>query len=259
MNNKYALITGASGGIGKAIAYELAKRGRNLLLVARKENELSTIAKDISTKYSVDAEFIAIDLTSENAVQKIYDWTLQNNWQINMLVNNAGYGLWGNFEDLPFADQQNMLQLNVEIPVALAYKFIPHLRQQTPSYILNIASTAAYQAIPTLSLYAASKAFVLVFTRSLRLELKKKNIIVSCCSPGPVATGFIERAGMQAIAKAAEKFEMQPEEVAKIAIDGLLKGKAEIIPGFTNKFSAKSASILPKRFIEYISSSLYKK
>lgn len=106
---------------------------------------------------------------------------------------------------------------------------------------------------------AATKAFVLLFSRSLRLELKGSGVSVSCCSPGPVDTGFIERAGMQAIAKAAEKFEMSPDAVAKVAVDGMLDGKAEIIPGFSNKISAWGASLLPKFLVDAIASKLYKK
>lgn len=256
---RYALVTGASGGIGEAISYELARKGWSLLLVARSEDKLALIANDLQEKYSVDAQFLSLDLTKIDAVDRLINWVEENHWSVAVLVNNAGYGLWGSFENLTWQEQENMLQLNVHILTALTHRFLPLLKQHLPAYILNVASTAAYQAVPSLSLYAATKAFVLIFSRSLRVELKKENIHVSCLSPGPVATGFINRAGMQAIAEKAAKFEMSPAVVAKIAVAGLFQQKAEIIPGFTNKITAILGRFLPKSLVEAISSRLYKK
>ena len=190
----YALITGASRGIGKAIAYNLAARKKNLLLVARSEDLLNEISRDISNQYSVDAKFFCVDLTREDAAESIFEWVTKNNIQIDMLVNNAGYGLSGCFEKYTAAEHAQMMNVNMIALVKLTSLFLPMLKKQSQSYILNIASSAAYQAVPYLSTYAASKSFVLSFSRALQHELRKTNISVTCVSPGGTDTNFAVRA-----------------------------------------------------------------
>lgn len=248
---RYALVTGASSGIGREIAKQLSQRGYQLLLVARSGDQLRALADEIGAEYFVQ------DLSLPGGAAAVYD-----HWRhlpVSILINNAGYGLWGDFEELPIKEQQLMLQLNVAAVIELTHHFMPVLRQQQQSYILNVASTAAYQAVPTLALYAASKAFVLSFSRALRYELKDTNISVSCLCPGPTDTGFADRAGMSALAELAEKFNMQPGEVAALAIKGLFKGKAEVIPGLLNRLAAFSTRLLPKALIENITAGLYRK
>jgi short-subunit dehydrogenase len=150
-----------------------------------------------------------------------------------------------------------MISLNVNTLAGLSHRMIPYLRKKTPSYILNVASTAAYQAVPTMTTYAATKAFVVLFSRGLRWELKGSGISVSCLSPGATSTGFIDRAGMEVLKERAEKFSMTPEAVARIAIRELFNGKAEIIPGFVNWISVKFTYFLPKYIVEKIAAGLY--
>jgi short-subunit dehydrogenase len=152
-----------------------------------------------------------------------------------------------------------MLQLNINALVELTYLLLPILKQQPQSYILNVSSTAAYQAVPTLALYAASKAFVLSFSRALRYELRETTTSVSCLCPGPTDTGFAHRAGMDALAELADKFNMSPQEVAEAGIDGLFDKHAEIIPGLLNRLSAIGARHLNKSLIERITGRLYDK
>ena len=142
--------------------------------------------------------------------------------------------------------------------VKVCYALLPELKKHPKSFILNVASTAAYQAVPTLTTYAATKAFVVLFTRGFRRELRKSSVSVSCLSPGATSTGFIERAGMQSMKDRAEKFSMRPETVAKIGIAAMLKGKAEIIPGFVNWISVKLTYLVPKSITEKIAEGLYK-
>jgi len=255
----YALITGSSRGIGKAIAENLSKRKYNVLLVARSEKLLRSLATDIIRKYDVDAKWLALDLSEQTAAADIKNWVTRNNFPVSILINNAGYGLWGNFKELSLEDQDNMLQLNVFSLVNLTWLMIPVLVHQPKSYIMNTGSLAGLQAVPTLNLYAASKALVNSFTRGLRYELKNTNISVSLLTPGSVRTGFVERAGMQHLQKMAEKFSMSPEEIATIAVKGMLNKKKEIMPGFINRFSAAMVKILPKSLIENIAESAYKK
>ncbi len=153
-----------------------------------------------------------------------------------------------------------MIQVNIAAVMELTHHLLPVLKLQKCAYILNVGSTAAYQAVPTLAVYAASKSFVLSFSRALRYELKDTPVSVSCLCPGPTDTSFVERAGMNdAVAKLAEKFNMTPADVAAIGIKGMLQGKAEIVPGFLNKLSTFGAKHGPKFFIERISAGLYKR
>ncbi|GAA3974213.1 SDR family oxidoreductase [Hymenobacter antarcticus] len=256
----YALVTGASRGIGRAIALQLAQRGYDLLLVARSEDQLTVLALEIGTRYKRQARVLATDLAVPAAAETVAAWATQQTDQLAVLVNNAGYGLWGRFEQLGLAEQQNMLQLNMHLPVALTHALLPALHQAPKGYVLNVASTAAYQAVPSLALYAASKAFLLSFSRGLRYELKTSNVSVTCISPGATTTSFADRAGMGAELQAtANKVSMTAEAVAEAAVTGMLAGEAEIIPGVLNKVSAGLTSLVPKGLVEKIAAGIYEK
>jgi short-subunit dehydrogenase len=254
----YALITGASKGIGKAIADVLASRGFDVLLVARSEQLLAAAATRIQQTHKVKAHYLAMDLATEDAAQKIHAWCSSNDYTIQVLVNNAGYGLSGSFEKYAAAETKDMMLLNMVTPVQLCRLFLPQLRTQPKGYILNIASTAAYQAVPWLSVYAGSKAFVLFFSRGLRQELRKTNVSVTCISPGATDTDFIVRAQVgEKGQKTAEKVNMTPAAVAAIAVDSLLSGKAEVVPGALNKIGAFVTRLLPKSMVERIAMKIY--
>lgn len=254
----YALVTGASKGIGRSIATVLAERNYNIILVARSTEELSTVAKELQDTYKVQVRYLAIDLSRAEAAAELYEWCRNNELNISILVNNAGYAVWGQFDELSLEEQNRMLQVNMQTPVALCHHFMPMLKQQPAAYVLNVASTAAYQAVRTLSLYAASKAFMLLFTRGLRQELKGTKVSVTCLSPGPVNTNFLDRANMQAIKATAEKYGMTPEAVARIAVNALFARKSEVIPGALNAATAFFTRLVPKALVEKIAGDLYK-
>jgi len=256
--NNYALITGASGGIGYYFALELAKKKHNLLLVARSEDKLKELKELLVNRFQIHCEYVVMDLSVSGAPRQLFEWCTARNYEIDMLINNAGYGLFGYFEKLDVAEVNNMMQLNMNALMELCHIFIPMLKAKPAAYIMNVASTASYQAVPTLSVYAASKAFVVLFTRGLRYELKGSSISVTCLSPGATSTNFIDRARMQAIKERADKFSMSAETVARIGIDGMLKGKAEVIPGFVNWFSSQLTGFVPKILTEKIAAGLYK-
>ncbi len=254
----YALITGASKGIGKAIAEELASRKINLLLIARNELLLKDVAADLANRYQVDTDYLAIDLTLTDATAQIIEWIHQRNYQVHILVNNAGYGLSGPFESYSSQEHKDMMQVNMIAPVALCRQLLPRLKAQPQSYILNIASSAAYQAVPGLSVYAASKAFVLNFSRGLRFELRKSNISVTAVSPGSTDTDFAHRAKVGAKAlKTAEKVNMSPQAVARLAVHAMFARKTELITGTINKLGAFFAWLLPKKLVEKASAGIY--
>lgn len=251
----FALITGASKGIGRSIALQLAKKGYHLLLVARSEAGLQEVKQAVDAiDQNIEVQHLALDLSAPGAAKSVHAWCIGFN--ISILVNNAGYGLWGKFENIAITDQMNMMQLNMNTLVELSYYLLPLLKQNRDAYILNVASTAAYQAVPTLGLYSATKSFVLSFSRALNFEMKGA-VSVTCICPGPVETGFADRAGMVILSKMADRFNMQPDDVAKIAVQGMLDKKSEVIPGLVNKITAFANRLLPKRFIEKTAAGIY--
>ncbi len=175
------------------------------------------------------------------------------------LVNNAGQGLWGLFDDLTAEEQHRMMRLNMDLPMLLTHRLLPRLRKQQEAYILNIASMVAYHALASMAVYSGSKAFVLRWSRSLKLELADTGVKVTCVCPGSVITGFTERAGMQAMDDLARKFGTGPEPVAKEAVKAMLAGKAEVVPGLMNRVTSGLQGLLPTSLIERIASGIYLK
>ena len=254
----YALITGASKGIGLAMADELARRKFDLLLVARSADLLRQEASRLASTYGVKTDTLAIDLAEAGAAQRVVDWCRQHRYTVQLLANNAGYGLSGPFEGHQLSEHLARMQVNMTTLVELTYLFLPELKQQPRAYILNIGSSAAYQAIPRLSLYAASKSFVLQFSRGLRLELKKSPVTVTCVCPGATDTNFVDRAQIgEKGRKAAEKVNMTPAEVARQAVDATLAGQAEVVTGLLNKAGKFMAWLLPKSLVESTAGSIY--
>ncbi|MEP6645479.1 MAG: SDR family oxidoreductase [Saprospiraceae bacterium] len=254
----YALITGASGGIGWAMAKELASAKHDILLLARSEEQLKSNADDLRKNFGVKADYLAIDLSVQDAALKVATWLREKNFAIDILINNAGFATWGKLQDLSRQELNEMMFLNMVTLSDMCKVLLPMLQLNKHAYILNVSSTSAYQAVGTLASYAATKAFVLVFSRGLHKELKGTNVSVSCLSPGPTSTGFVDRAHMEVIKEKAEKFSVTPESVAKIAIKGMYAKKAEIIPGALNYVAAKMAEIMPKSITEKIAMDLYK-
>lgn len=255
----YALITGASKGIGKAIAFELAKHNFDILLTARSGKLLQSAAEEIKNLYPVKINFLAIDLSEINAPQKLYNWCLENNYDVSVLVNNAGFGLSGSFNNFSLEKNTNLIQLNIVVPTQLCQLFIPLLQKQQKSYIMNIASTAAYQSVPYLNIYAASKAYVKSFSRGLAIELGDTNISVTCISPGPTDTDWATSAGVpDKVLKLDKKLNMQPSEVAKIAVKAMFAKRREKVVGLINKLGVIMAWLLPQKVVENSVTKLYK-
>jgi short-subunit dehydrogenase len=254
-----ALVTGASRGIGAAIAHVLASKGFGLILVARDRMALEEVARSIRSQYAVEVHILVEDLADLAAPRRIFQWCDERSLPVSMLVNNAGFGLNGPLEEHDLQRYEDMVTVNNTALMALTHLFLPSFRTRKRAWILNIASTAAYQAVPSLAVYAATKAFVLFFSRALHHELKGTPVSVTCVSPGPTDTAWASTAQIRGKAmKAAEKMNMSPEAVAEIAIKATLAGRAEVVAGFMNKVSAFFAKMLPAGIVERVAHGLYK-
>lgn len=231
----YTLITGASSGIGKALAKECAARQMNLLLIALPGNELNNFQTEIINNYEVQCYVLGIDITQHDSFCKIYKWVKENNFSTNILINNVGIGSKGNFEHTETSFYEKQLQLNIHATTMLSRLFIEELKTNAPSHILNLGSMGGFYMIPGKTVYSASKAYIYYFSRSLRLELKAHDIFVSVLCPGGTDSNEKTIAINNELKGFAKWSILQPEDVAKEAIDKMLKGKARIIPGFLNK------------------------
>lgn len=255
----YALITGASKGIGKAIAFELAKRNFNILLTARSVELLQSVVDEIKKTYPVEVKFFPLDLLEKDAPQKLYNWCTENNFDVSILINNAGFGLSGTLTTSSLEKNTNLLQLNIVAPTQLCQLFMPLLQKHEKGFIMNIASTAAYQSVPYLNIYSASKAYVKSFSRGLSRELAGTNISVICISPGPTDTDWAATANVpNKVLKMADKLNMSPEVVAKKAVKAMFKKRTEIVLGFTNKMGVFLSWLLPKKLVEITTEKMYK-
>ena len=235
----YVLITGASKGIGKSLAESCAKRGLNLILVARSHDLLKSLAENFSRNYKVDVKILAIDLTHADAACEVYQWCMDHHYHVRILINNVGSAKWGKFTGISLEEQLEMIQLNQLLTVRLCYYFLPQLKEMPNPHILNVSSTAAFQPLPFFSVYGSVKSAILSFTRALRAEVKPDGINVSCLCPGPTESDFFLLAGYQKKGLTDSKtIKMDPRQVAEKAIEGMFNKKAVIIPGFSNKFGS---------------------
>ena len=242
---EYALITGASAGIGKAMAIECANRKFNLLLVALPGEALDETSKTIKQNYPVDVATLGINLTQLDAPQRVFNWVKENHYPVFILINNAGFGGTKHFETADISYIDDMILLNIRALSLLTKLFLPLLKLQQQAYILNVASIATFSPLPFKSTYPASKAFVYSFSRSLYYELLGSNVHVAVIHPGPVMTNPDVIARINQHGKLGKMVQMLPEQVAQIAIRQLLKKRAVIIPGFFTKLNVFLLKYIP--------------
>lgn len=253
----YSIITGASQGIGKALAQQAAAAGHNLILLSLPDENLSESGTEISDRYGVDVHCHETNLTEDGAIEDFFNWCHHSGFEIDMLINNAGIGLQGEFIDSNEEDTQTMMKLNMEVVSSMTRNALPYLRQHSRSYILNVGSIISYMSVPYKALYAATKSFVLTFSNALRYELKDTPISVSCVCPGPTLTTQKRTEQVRQLGWKANILVKTPEEVAQEALKGLKKGKRTIIPGITNKFMVGLGKYLPMGIQLMIASSIF--
>jgi len=242
-----AVVTGASSGIGEALARRLAEEGRDVLLVSRSGDRLRHIAEEIAKANGIEAGFLAADLGKPEGREALFAVTEGAGRTVSLLVNAAGFGLNGPEAELPLARVLEMLQLNVVATTELTHRFLAAMRARRAGAILNVASTSAFLPLPYFAAYAASKAFVLSFTHALHEEARKDGVTVTCLCPGYTRTNFYAVAGMRG-AEATPFPEMMPDAVAKIGLEALEKKRAFVVTHFLDRAWIASGRLVPRSF-----------
>ncbi|AFZ36440.1 short-chain dehydrogenase/reductase SDR [Stanieria cyanosphaera PCC 7437] len=247
---KTALITGASSGIGETFAQELAAKNYNLVLVARSEDKLQQLAQQLQKQHQIQADVIVQDLTIAEAGQKIFHQIEQQGLTIDLLINNAGFGDYGAFSDRSLSKQMAMIQLNITALVELTGLFLPVMKQRGDGAIINLSSIAAFQPLPYMSVYAASKAFVLSFTEALWAENQDSGVHFLALCPGPTESQFFEVADFPASFKKNSNKLTPAEDVVKEALNAIEKNHSTVVTGgIANQFIVNLPRFLPRNLL----------
>ena len=246
LQGTYALVTGASSGLGVDFARQLAARGCNLILVARREQQLRAVQQEISARYGVDVAIIPMDLAQPDAPQTLYDQIMASGKTVDVLINNAGYGLYGRFTEIEWEREKNMLELDIITLMHLTKLCVKDMVARNVGFVLLVASIGAYQPSPLYASYSAAKSFVLNFGEALNYELRSTNVRCTVISPGITATEFLQVSGQQASLYQRMAM-MQSADVTRIGIESMLKGKPSVVPGRLNALTAWSNRLMPRR------------
>ena len=244
-----ALVTGASGGIGEELARLLAAGGANLVLVARSADRLASLAGELSRAHGVNASVIAQDLSAPDAVDVIAGELAARQLTIDILVNNAGFGVYGPFATTPADEEARMLQVNVVALTMLTKRLLPAMIERRHGRVLNVASTAAFQPGPLMAVYYASKAYVLSLSEALSNETSGTGVTVTCLCPGPTETGFQDRARLRESRLFSALSVASAADVARAGYDGMMAGRAIVIPGLVNKIGVQALRVTPRAVV----------
>jgi uncharacterized protein len=252
--NQTALITGASGGLGATFAQELAARGMNTILVARSADKLQALASELTVKYQQRNDVIALDLVPAGAAAILASKVAEMGLQVDLLVNNAGFATYGNFESIELQRDRDQVLLNIATLVDLTHTFIPQMLERKSGSIINLSSVVGFQPVPYMTVYAASKAFVLSFSEGLWAEYGDRGIQVLALCPGATATSFHEVAGQPVPDRIST-----PEEVVRAGLKALERQQSYVIPGWMNFFlSGIVPRLLPRKMTTLVAKGMMK-
>jgi short-subunit dehydrogenase len=252
------LITGATSGIGNDFAHIFAERGYDLFLASRNREKMDSIKKKLEDLCGITVRMMSVDLAKPLSTRKVYEETISQKMDIHVLVNNAGVGVAGEHVDLDMRKVEEMIHLNVTTLTELCSLFGGAMKKKRKGYILNIASTAAYQPTPFTAVYGATKSYVLNFSEALAEELEDYNVVVSCLSPGPTDTNFFDGVGVEGVREKkkgiwAKSNLMKSRKVAEIGVNALFAKKLSVIAGNWNSFLAFSNRLAPRKAAASIS------
>jgi hypothetical protein len=248
------VVTGASSGLGEEFARQLAKRGYDLVLVARRRELLDTLAAQISDAAGAKAEVIEADLSRTEGVAKVEERLAAGD--VQLLVNNAGFGTHGEFHELPLDRELEEIDVNVRALTRLTHAALGPMVRSKGGAVINVASTGAYQPVPYMATYAATKAYVLYFSEALHEEVRPHGVSVTCLCPGPVKTGFQATAGVS-----AERLRVgwtKPADVVASALNAAKAGSAITVPGVMNKLTAALPRFVPRFMVRKVSGAMFK-
>src|SRR5271166_1538358 len=251
---KWALVTGASAGIGVALAQELAAGGTHLMLTARRLDRLQEVAKTLHDKHGIQTHVVAADLAKREAPQDIFAFSKEKGVRIDLLINNAGFGQYGEVPQVETQRLLDMVEVNCTAVVHLTRLFLPEMVARRSGDILILASTAAFQAVPYISTYAATKAFDLFFAEGLAEEMKPHGIRVCALCPGSTESEFHAVAGQEEFRRTSET----AEKVARTGLQALAEGQSYVISGFGNYLGAQSQRLLPRRLVTRIAAYMFR-
>lgn len=261
MNNQTVLITGASTGIGLEFAKIFYSKGYNLVLVSRNEEKLKIVKESLLQGNVQSINLIPCDLSLGESAQRVHEECISKELQVQILINNAGFGIYGEHVSLPISEVENMISLNVMALTTLCTLFGRDMKKRESGYILNVASTGAYQPVPYHAVYAATKSYVLNFSEALAKEMEEFNVHVTCLSPGATNTDFFLRSGVGNVTSGwfAMKRRMDASIVAEQGVSALFDHKLSTITGFTNRVSAISNRFIPRWIMLSITKFLMRK
>ncbi len=247
----FALVTGASSGIGADLARELAARGWPLILVARRVDRLTALQDEIVASHGVAVQVLGADLAAPGAGRRLFDEVAARSWRVEILVNNAGHGLQGRFTDLDEAAVDAMFQLNIHALTQLTMAFVRPMVVRGRGRVLNVASAAAFLPSPYVSAYAATKAYVSSFSEAIAYELERSGVSVTTLYPGITTTEFNAVAGVRT-PPLMDASILPPDIVARVGIDAMFRGRRAAIPGWINTGNALASKLLPRRWLAAI-------
>lgn len=254
---KWAVVTGASAGIGVAFARELATGGTNLVLTARRKDRLERLAQELISLHKIHVEIIAADLAERGAPQSIFAFTQAKGIAIELLINNAGFGAYGEFVQTDTQRLLDMVQVNCAAVVHLTRLYLPQMIERRRGDVLIVASTASFQAVPYISTYAATKAFDLLLAEGLAEEVKPYGVRVCALCPGSTESEFQQVAGQTQVAASMRRKETA-EKVVKTGLKALAEGKSYVISGFRNYLGAQSQRLVPRGVVTRIAGSMFR-
>lgn len=244
--NSYALVTGASGGIGYELAKLFAQDGYNIIAVARTEEDLNKAAEEFRTSFGVDVQVISKDLFGERAATELYEEVQSRGLEVEVLVNDAGQGVYGLFTETDLEAQTKIIHLNIVSLTRLTYHFLKDMQARNQGKILQLGSVVSELPAPYQAVYGGTKAFVLSFTEALISELKDTNITITTLQPGATDTDFFDKAGAQDSKIVQDKGSLaDPAKVAKDGYDALMKGDDKVVSGFKNKAQIAMSNVMP--------------
>ncbi len=246
---KTALITGASAGLGVEFAKNFARDGHNIVLAARRTERMEQIAEELMKKHGVKIKVLGRDLSNMDEVQAVFETLQRDNIHIDFLVNNAGFGDWGNFHESDWAKIEGMLDLNIKALTKLTYLFMKPMIQKGEGKILNVASMAAFQPGPLMAVYYATKAFVLSFSEAISNEIKGTGVSVTILCPGPTESEFQSVANLGKSKLFKHTRIPSSKEVVDFGYREMMKGSLTVVPGFLNKLVVQSVRFSPRKLV----------